>query len=165
MTPYNDTLSPNQGFVKPTTRLDLGIALRPMAKGKTRRKKTPSSLRNVIKQNVDALAKEVFPKAENVPVAIAEASKGARVNALIKSTVQRIMAGTTSATLEQLEGLAHALNVSTYQLLIPELDAKNPQVAKGATLEEQGLYRRLVKEAVEEALSQTHQDHPVGKPR
>ena len=124
-----------------------------MAKGKTRRKKVPSNLRKVIAENVNKLADKVFAEAENVPVAIAEASKTARVNPLVKSTVQRIMAAETSATLEQLEGLAEALEVSVYQLLIPHLDPKNPQIAKGASRDERDLYERL--EKLEQAVSKS----------
>lgn len=154
-----NSLSPNQGLVKPTTRPRLRLPLPPMAKGKPRRKKIASGLRRIIAANANALAKRVFRDAENVPVSIVEASKSAKVNALIKSTVQRIMAGSTSATLEQLEALAHAFDVAPYQLLIPDLDAENPQIAKGATVEEHELYRRLVKSAVDEALSRTDPGH------
>lgn len=135
-----------------------------MAKGKTRRKKIASSLRAIIAANVKARAKEVFPDSRNLPVDIANASKSAKVNPLVKSTVQRIMAGDephaketekTSATLEQIEALAEALGLTPYQLLIPSLDPENPQVAKGATTDERELYKRIAREAVEEALSRS----------
>ena len=51
--------------------------------------------------------------------------------------------------------LAKALELSQYQLLIPDLDPRNPQVVKGATLDEQALYRKIAMEAVKEALAET----------
>lgn len=155
------TLGPNQGLRKPTTRPAVDIAYCPMAKGKTRRQKVPSTLRAVIAANVKARAKVQFKNSDNIPVAIAEASAGAPTNKLIKSTVQRIMNGDdakakdkTSATLEQLEGLAYALDLQPYQLLMPNLDVSNPQVAKGALPGEDRAYiRNEVREALKEALS------------
>lgn len=47
-----DTMGLNQGFVKPTTRPLLRARYVPMGKTKTRRKKIPSGLREVIAANV-----------------------------------------------------------------------------------------------------------------
>lgn len=151
-------LGPNQGFCKPTTRPGRLLRYASMAKGKTRRKKTPSLfLRAVIAANVSARAKIQFPNSDNLPVDIAKASEGAATNKLIKSTVQRIMSGETSATLEQLDGLAFALDLQQYQLLMPNLDAKNPQVAAGALPGEDRAYatdiKHHIREGVREALA------------
>ena len=86
---------------------------------------------------------------------IVRASADAVADQIAKSTVQRIMDQEASASLEQLEKIARALELSPYQLLIPDLHPTNPQVAAGATLEEQDLYRKIAKEAVREALAET----------
>lgn len=153
--PLNYTISPKQGLVKPTTRPRPKLGYRAMGSGKTRRRKTPSLLRGVIANNLTARARRVFPASTNIPMDIRRASSDTERDRLTKSTIQRIMAGETSATLEQIEGLAKALDVSPYQLLIPDLDARNPQVAKGATAAEESLYRKIAHEAVEEALARS----------
>ena len=86
---------------------------------------------------------------------IRRASADGADDQIAKSTVQRIMEKEASATLEQLEKIARALELSPYQLLIPDLHPTNPQVVAGATLEEQALYRKIAKEAVREALAET----------
>lgn len=57
------------------------------------------------------------------------------------STVQRIVAKSVGATIDNLESIALAFDLSPYQLLIPSLNVSNPQVVKGATKEEQRLYQ------------------------
>lgn len=57
------------------------------------------------------------------------------------STVQRILASETGATLDNIESIAGAFQLSAYQVLVPMLDTKNPQLIKGATVDEQRLYR------------------------
>ena len=86
---------------------------------------------------------------------IRRASADGADDQIAKSTVQRIMEKEASATLEQLEKIARALELSPYQLLIPDLHPTNPLVVAGATLEEQALYRKIAKEAVREALAET----------
>lgn len=83
---------------------------------------------------------------------IRRSSADAEADRVTKSTVQRIMAGEASATLEQLDRLAKALDLLPYQLLIPDLDPNNPQVVAGATMEEQELYRKIARQAALEAL-------------
>ena len=129
-----------------------------MAKAKTRRKKVASPLRQTIANNVAARAAVQFRDKPNVPMAIREASHPSEAERIAKSTVQRIMAAQTSATLEQIEGLARALQLAPYQLLMPNLDPTNPQVARGAVVGEEQVYaiaERAVKDAVETAFK-TH---------
>lgn len=127
-----------------------------MGKPKTRRKKVPSSLRRVIAANVFNRASRIFKEAKNLPMAIRNASADAESERIAKSHIQKIIAGKTSVTLEQLDGLAKALELSAYQLLIQDLDPDNPQIVKGATADEQELYRRIAKEAVKEALQMSN---------
>lgn len=56
-------------------------------------------------------------------------------------TIQRIMQRKVGASLDNIESIANALQVQVYQLMLPNLDAKNPQVVKGATEAEQSVYR------------------------
>lgn len=124
-----------------------------MGVSKTRRRKTPSLLRSVIAKNVSARARRIFPVSTNLPMDLRKASGDHDSDRLTKSTIQRIIAGETSATLEQIGRLAHALELSPYQLLIPDLDPANPQLAKGATADEQSLYLRIAQQAVKETLA------------
>lgn len=154
-----EILNPKKGFVKPTIRPEAFVGYSGMVRGKTRRKKIPSQfLRDTVARNVKARAAIQFPECENVPLEIVKNSDGAATNRLNKSTVQRIMAGETSATLEQMEGLAYALDLSPYQLLMPNMDAKNPQVARGAAEGEEKAYsmddlRKAAREAAQEAIA------------
>lgn len=145
-------IGPNQGLDKPTIGPECLLRYVPMGKGKTRRRKTPSRLRAVIAINVINRAVKVFPKHPNLPVAIKEAAG----NSFSKSTVQRILDAKVGTSLEQLDALARALELAPYQLLIQNLDPANPQVAKGASVDEQQLYRKIAREAVKEALETTH---------
>lgn len=153
----------NQGFVKPTTRPPRRARYVPMGKAKTRRKKIPSGLRVVIAVNVKRRAERQFKDHPNLPMAIRAGTAEAESERISKSHIQKVLAGRTSVTLEQLDGLAKALDLAPYQLLIPGLDAANPQVVKGATVDEQELYRRIAKEAVKEALQQTSPGYKTAK--
>lgn len=96
--------------------------------------KVPGQLRKVIAANVDLMAQVEFRASPNKPMALALAA------GVSKSTVQRIMAGDVGADLETLEKVAVALGLIPYQLFIPNLDVKNPQVAKGAMPGERKAY-------------------------
>lgn len=95
----------------------------------------PGFMRQVVAQNLKALMNEHFREAGDKPMALAKAS------GLSKSSVQRILAQETGASLDNLEALAAAFHLSAYQLLVPALDVNNPQVVQGATKEEERLYR------------------------
>lgn len=56
-------------------------------------------------------------------------------------TIQRICKAEVGASLDNLEAVADALHVQLYQLLLPSLDVRNPQIVQGATEAEQRLYR------------------------
>lgn len=51
------------------------------------------------------------------------------------------MAGKTGATLDNIESIAEAFDLSVYQILLPSLDVNNPQIVKGASKTEQLAYR------------------------
>lgn len=106
-------------------------------KAKKKLSKPDSIYRAVLARNVKALMDFHFHESRNRPLAV---SKATGAGGLSKSTVQRVLAGTIGVNLETLDMIATALNVLPYQLLLPRLDAKNPQIVKGATEEERKLY-------------------------
>lgn len=108
-------------------------------KGKTKRPKTPGFMRQVLAANVRLLMLQRYRDSQNKPKALA---KDAGVSL---STVQRILAGANGTNLDNIEVVALALQVSSYQLLIPALHPDNPQVVHGATQDEQRLYKRWQK--------------------
>jgi transcriptional regulator with XRE-family HTH domain len=77
---------------------------------------------------------------------------GARANIGI-ATISRIINGQSAATLDTVASLAKAFGVEPWQLLVPNLDAKNPQILQASSPEEVALWRSLraviAKEAVE----------------
>jgi hypothetical protein len=125
-----------------------------MGKGKTRRRKNPSPMRETIARNVLLRARIIFPLSKNLPQSIRERSADSDQDRLVLSHIKRILKSETSVSLEQIDKLARALDLTSYQLLIPDLDPKNPQVVKGATADEQSLYRKIAREAVKEALAE-----------
>lgn len=75
-----------------------------------------------------------FSMSSNKPKALAISAK------VSLSTVQRIIAAEVGASLDNIEAIAGVFDVSTYQLLVPNLNIDNPQVIKGATKDEERLY-------------------------
>ena len=97
--------------------------------------KVPGQLRKVVAANVDLMAKIEFRDEANVPLALAKLAN------VSKSTIQRILEAKVGAELETIEKVAKALGLIPYQIFIPNLDVKNPQVAKGAMPGEYRAYR------------------------
>jgi hypothetical protein len=124
---------------------------------KTRRKKVPSPLRTVIARNVELRAEVQFPDAKNRVTAIRDKSHPAEREKLTRSNIQDILKARTSASLEQLDKLARALDLLPYQLLLANMDPQNPQVAKGAVPGEDQVYgiKQAVTDAVKDALATT----------
>ena len=92
-------------------------------------------MRQVLAQNVRGLLEIHYRDATDRPRALA---KDAGVSL---STVQRIINLEVGASLDNLEAVAGAFQLSAYQLLIPNLNSRNPQVVKGVTKDEERLYR------------------------
>jgi transcriptional regulator with XRE-family HTH domain len=105
--------------------------------GKKKTPKVPGIMRQVLARNVRKLMEHHYADNPNRPKALA---KDAGVSL---STVQRILAAENGASLDNIESVALALQVSSYQLLIPVLDTKNPQVVKGAMEAERRFYRSV----------------------
>ena len=107
-------------------------------RGQKKTPKVPGFMRVVVAANVARLLDHHYSHI---------ASKTGRQLALAKDTklglgtIQRVMGREVGASLDNLEAIANALQISLYQLMLPSLDAKNPQLVKGATKEEERLYR------------------------
>ena len=107
----------------------------------TRRKKVPGVMRTVLSDNLSALMEREFQGMDNRPLALAKRAD------ISLSSVQRALSGETGATIDTIERLALALNVSPYQLLLPELNPSNPQVVTGITSAERRLYTNFARAA------------------
>lgn len=107
-----------------------------MPRGPKKRKPEGVS-RQILAENVKALMSRQYRLSGDKPKDLA------RDAGTSLSTVQRVIGGKTSARTDTIDQLAEALGVLPYQLLIPSLNPANPQVVRGATKEEQELYRRL----------------------
>lgn len=100
-----------------------------------KRRKVPGFYRSILAVNVRALMELHYASESNKPKKLA---KEADVSL---STVQRILAKETGATLDNIEAIAGVFDLTVYQLLVPELNIKNPQIIKGATKAEERMYR------------------------
>lgn len=86
------------------------------------------------------------------------------------ATISRIINGETAATLDTLTRLAEAFGVQSWQLLVPNLDPKSPQILRSSSPQEAELYERLRKVIAEEAAVQSqgsdsgYQDLSAGGP-
>lgn len=105
--------------------------------GKTKELKVPGLMREIVKANVRALMNLAYKESRNRPRALAKDA------GLSLSSVQRILDATTGASIDNLEAVASALDVSLYQLMLPNLDADNPQIVQGAAKGEEKFYRDM----------------------
>lgn len=81
--------------------------------GKTKRRKVPGELREVLAQNVNRLMEQRYRENSNRPLALA---KDAGVSL---SSVQRTLSRETGATVDTVESFARVFGLSPYQLLMP----------------------------------------------
>jgi transcriptional regulator with XRE-family HTH domain len=107
------------------------------------RKKTPKVagfMRAVLAGNIRNLIERDFRERSNKPRSLA---KDAGVSL---STIQRILKQDVGASLDNIEAIAAVFDLSVYQLLVPNLDVNNPQLVKGATKDEERMYRSWKRE-------------------
>jgi len=98
-----------------------------------------------------------FAQVSNRPLALAKAAE------MSLSSVQRILAAddasqadkSVAPTVDKLEDMATAFEIAPYQLLIPGLDPRNPQVLRELTETEKLLYKRLMRAEEKLALYET----------
>lgn len=109
----------------------------------TRREKKPKQaglLRKVVALNVQALIQFHFgPDDRNAYRKIAD-----KVGCSA-STVERISKGQVGTSIDTLEALANYFGLAAYQMLLPRLDAHNPQIVREAMAEEKAFYKALLK--------------------
>ena len=89
--------------------------------------------------NTQALMDVVFAESTNRPMDLAKKA------GISLSSVQRVLSASAGASIDTIENLALALDVSPYQLIIPDLNISNPQVVNGASAAEKRLYARQLK--------------------
>lgn len=108
-----------------------------MAKGQpaTRRRKVEGFYRSVLARNIRELMVRRYPDAGDKVRTMAKAA------GVSLSTAQRILKEEVGATIDTIEALAEAFDVSVYQLMLPAMDPDNPQVIREASAEEKRLYR------------------------
>lgn len=91
-------------------------------------------MRSVLAANVRRLMEHHFAGDRNQPKSLAKKA------GITLSSVQRALSAENAATLDTIESLALAFDLSVYQLLAPEIDPANPATIKGATEAERRLY-------------------------
>lgn len=111
--------------------------------------KAPALSRAFIADNLKKLLNRDYPglKLTAQQKKLQEDSTGA----LPFTTTQRLMKKGNGANLETLETYARYFELQMYQLLLPNLDVKNPQVVKGALAAEQKFYTAIGKAGVRAA--------------
>lgn len=92
-------------------------------------------MRAVLVHNINNLLAIHFPNSRNLDRDLAKAAH------VSLSTIQRIRAQLVGPSVDTLEAIAAVFKLSAYQLLIPGLDAQNPQVIDGASKDEELLFR------------------------
>lgn len=105
-------------------------------------KKVPGFMRAVVARNLDALIAEHYPPNSDANRALAKAA------GCSMSTIQRARGQVSGASIDTLEAIAGCFNLSSYQLLLPDLDVKNPQVVQGASKAEEDMFRRWRKQVL-----------------
>ena len=74
--------------------------------------------------------------------AVADATRRAGL-AIDQKTVGRVLKASHAVQLDTVQALAAAFGVEPYQLLIPGLDPKNPQILRALSKAEENLYKAL----------------------
>ena len=103
-------------------------------KRKPKMPKMAGIMRHVVALNVKGLMERVYKDEPNKPQKLADES-GTGLG-----TIQRVIAGEVGATVDTLEAVSLALNVSTYQLFVAGLDPDAPQKVPGAEKAEQKIF-------------------------
>lgn len=73
----------------------------------------------------------------------------AKKHNLTQSTINRIVTGKMDPTTGQVDDIAKAAGLFSWQLLVPQLDPQNPPVLREANSHERDLYNRL-KQTIDE---------------
>jgi DNA-binding Xre family transcriptional regulator len=103
---------PIYGFIQPADGLKARVRLPDMARG-PKSKKAPSVSRNVVSDNIVVRMQSTFSGSNDKPLALAKSSH------LTKSTIQRVISGEVSATIDTLAAIAEAFECSIADLVTP----------------------------------------------
>lgn len=90
----------------------------------------------VLSANLERLMDKVEPRITQVAVS--------KASGIPQRTISRIKNGEVSPTLNSIDGLAKAFGLLPWQLLVPDMDPKNPPLLRSATQEEKELYARIL---------------------
>jgi hypothetical protein len=104
-----------------------------MEKGPKKRK-LAGFARQIVAQNVRSLVDHRYALVPNKARKLAEEAQ------ISLSSAQRVLAADVGASIDTLESIADAFEISVYQLVLPNLDVNNPQVVTGATGVERRMY-------------------------
>jgi DNA-binding phage protein len=107
-------------------------------KGQKKTPKIPGFMRTIMAQNLQKLLDHHYRALPNITKKQHALAKDSGVRF---STIQRACKAENGPTLDTIEAIAAAVDLSAYQILIPSLEVGNPQVVKGATKEEERMYR------------------------
>lgn len=99
-----------------------------------KKRKFPGFMRQVVAQNVRGLVDHHYALVDNKPKKLAEDAQ------ISLSSAQRVLSAEVGASIDTLEAIANVFEISVYQLVLPNLDAHNPQVVTGATAAERAMY-------------------------
>lgn len=124
------------GFVNPPLGFRVNYHENTM-KGRTKRVKAPGKMRKVLADNVNRLMAHYYRRSTNQAKDLAAAAD------VSLSTVQRIVAGASGATIDSKEAVAGVFHLSAYQILVPDIDPTNPPVVEGAVQAEKKILRAI----------------------
>jgi hypothetical protein len=94
----------------------------------------------ILAANVKALMKANEALRTQDAVAIAATKAGFPID---QKTVGRVLKAAVSVQIDTVQAIAAAFDVQPYQLLVPGLNPRNPQVLRALSPEEENLYRAL----------------------
>lgn len=114
-------------------------------KGEKKSPKVPGFMRVVVGANVSKLLDHHYNHLPNITQRLRTLAKDSGIG---YGTIQRIIDCKVGASLDNIEAIADALQVSVYQLMLPSLNVDNPQVVQGATEAEKALYRHWKRQRV-----------------
>jgi len=126
-----------------------------------KREVPPSKFRGVLADNLEALMTSGSPLSSSPKL---EQKSGVAI-----ATINRIRRKESGATIDSLDAIAAAYDLEPWQLLIRNMDPKNPPVVAGVSEQEKALYERLQSSAREiVALTPAHvptcANYAVGEP-
>lgn len=108
---------------------------------------TMKTLREIVARNIAAIM-------DNPTTPLTQEAVGKRAG-LPQRTVGRLKNGTTAASLTTLAAISRGLGVEPWQLLVPDLDPRNPPIIRPTSQSEQRLYKKFA-QLIEESKKISH---------